>query len=443
MGHIVKGDHCMEHNENNRNQPYNEADREENLEENNSNLNETITNEGQHQSPPPIKPTKPRKPFRSALFGGITGGVISAIIVVLLFTTTNIIPLQNNSNTEVPNPADSDKTTEVTKTLASDDADTASDIEQASDAVVGVINLQQQDAWTQNQEAGTGSGIIYKKEDGKAYVVTNHHVVNNAKEVEVALNDDERIKAKVLGSDELTDLAVLQIDGSKINTVAKIGSSEDLKAGETVIAIGNPLGMEFANSLTRGIISGLNRSVSIDTNGDQQPDWITEVIQTDAAINPGNSGGALVNASGEVIGINSMKIAQQAVEGIGFAIPIDSALPIMEQLESKGEIARPVIGISTAPLNQVPPQYRNEIQLPEDIESGMVVADVQAGSPAEQAGLQQFDVITQIDGKDVTSILELRKYMYAETKVGDTIELEFYRDGKQQTTKLDLVEREE
>ncbi len=387
---------------------------------------------------------KPRgKSFPGALIGGLTGGIISAVIVAVLFLTS-VIPIPDGGgNTNGNSPAADEPAAQVTKTLASDDADTADDLSQAADAVVGVINLQQQDVWSQDKEAGSGSGIIYKKENGKAYVVTNQHVVKNAKEVEVALNDDQRIKAKVLGADELTDLAILEIDGKKINTVAKMGASENLKAGETVIAIGNPLGMEFANSLTKGIISGLNRSVSIDTNGDQQPDWITEVIQTDAAINPGNSGGALVNEDGEVIGINSMKIATQAVEGIGFAIPIDTALPIMKQLEDNGEVKRPVIGISTASLNQVPPQYRNKIQLPENIKGGMVIADVQGDSPAEEAGLKQFDVITKIDDKEVKSILELRKYMYSETKAGDTVKLEFYRDGKAHTTELNLAEREE
>src|SRR5699024_2199251 len=148
----------------------------------------------------------------------------------------------------------------------------------------------------------------------------------------------------------------------------------------------------------------------VDTNGDNQPDWITEVIQTDAAINPGNSGGALINMDGQVVGINSMKIAQSQVEGIGFAIPIDAALPIMEQLETTGEVARPFIGITTAPVSQVPLQYQNKVVLPEGIEGGMVVADVQAGSPADQAGLQQFDVITKIDEHEITTLLDLRKY---------------------------------
>ncbi|WP_240508035.1 S1C family serine protease [Virgibacillus indicus] len=378
----------------------------------------------------------------SALIGGVVGGVISAVIVVLLFTT-NVIPVGNSTGSSADTKGNNDSSTpEVIKTLSSENADTSTNIEETSEAVVGVVNLQKQSVWTQSQEAGTGSGIIYKKENGKAYIVTNQHVVEGAQEVEIVLNDDERVQAKVLGTDALTDLAVLEVNGEKIDTVANIGTSEGLKVGETVIAIGNPLGMNFANTVTKGIVSGLNRSVSIDTNGDARPDWVTEVIQTDAAINPGNSGGALVNSDGEVIGINSMKIAKQEVEGIGFAIPMDSALPIMEQLEQNGEIERPLIGISTASLNQVPPQYRSEIALPEDVKGGMVVADVQTGSSADTAGLQQFDVITKINGNEITSILELRKYLYSETKIGDTIEIEFYRDGKAQTAELQLQARE-
>lgn len=236
---------------------------------------------------------------------------------------------------------------------------------------------------------------------------------------------------------------MLEVDGASIDTVAKFGTADELAVGETVLAIGNPLGLDFANTVTKGIISGLNRTVEVDTNKDGQADWITEVLQTDAAINPGNSGGALVNSNGEVIGINSMKIAQGAVEGIGFAIPADAALPIMEQLETNGEISRPLIGISTASLNQVPPQYRYEINLPEDIKGGMVVADVQSGSPADAAGLQQFDVITKINGQEVTSILELRKYLYSETNIGDEIEIEYIRDGERQTTNIKLVEQTE
>ncbi|WP_284141687.1 trypsin-like peptidase domain-containing protein [Virgibacillus sp. LDC-1] len=385
-------------------------------------------------------PTNKIRGGKSGLIGGIVGGISSAIIVAMLFSF-QIIPIGADGNKDSGNGATSSDSPEIVKTMASDGAETAANIEEASHAVVGVINLQQQDIWTPSEEAGSGSGIIYKKKDGKAYIVTNHHVVEGAQEVEIVLHNDERIKAKVLGSDKLSDLAVLQTDGEKIDTVASLGSTKDVKVGDTVLAIGNPLGLEFANSLTKGIVSGMNRSVSIDTNGDRQPDWITEVIQTDAAINPGNSGGALVDGNGNVIGINSMKIARQEVEGIGFAIPVDAALPIMEQLESDGKVIRPFIGIGTAPLNQVPPQYRQNVQVPENVEGGMVIANVEPGSPADEAGLQQFDVITKINGENVTTILELRKYLYAETTVGDLINIEIYRGGKKEIIKLKLTDR--
>ncbi|MFD1038323.1 S1C family serine protease [Virgibacillus byunsanensis] len=377
------------------------------------------------------------------IWSGILGGVISAMIVVLLFTT-DMIPINEKVGGSSASTQTNEAETEsprIINTIASDNADVASNIDEASKAVVSVLNKQQKNIWAQSQEAGAGSGIIYKKENGKAYVVTNNHVVEGAETVEVVLKNDEHVEASVLGADALSDLAVLEIDGSKIDVIAELGSSGDLQIGETVIAIGNPLGMDLSGSVTRGIISGLERSIPIDTNGDNQPDWITEVIQTDAAINPGNSGGALVNADGKVIGINSMKIARQEVEGIGFAIPSDSALPIMEQLEKDGSIARPFIGVSTASLNQVPPQYRDQITLPEDIEGGMVVADVESGSPADRVGLQQFDIITKINDQEITSILDLRKYMYSETSIGDSIEMEYYRDGKPQTVEMELTER--
>lgn len=389
------------------------------------------------------KEPKPKKSGASALLSGLIGGIVAAVVVVLLFTS-NIIPLNNTNSEEATSANETESgTPEIAQTIATGNTDIASNIEEVSKAVVGITNLQQKSAWAPSQKVGSGSGIIYKKEDGKAYVVTNNHVVEGAEEVDVVLNNDDRIKAKVLGTDPLTDLAILQIDGKKIETVAKLGSSEEAKVGETVIAIGNPLGMNFANSVTKGIISGKERSVSIDINKDNQADWVTEVLQTDAAINPGNSGGALVNSEGEVIGINSMKIAKAAVEGIGFAIPIDTAIPIMKQLENKGEVARPFIGISTASLQQVPVQYREKIQLPKDVKGGMVIAGVQTGSPAAKAGLKQFDIITKINGQQIASILDLRKYLYTETKIGDTVELEVYRNGKAQTIELTLVEREQ
>lgn len=381
--------------------------------------------------------TGKKRQFLSLLMSGLLGGIISATIIIVLLIN-NLIPIQSNKQGNENITA----STTISNDLLNDLDLSDTKIEDTSKAIVGIINLQQQDIWSESQEVGAGSGIIYKKENGKAYIVTNNHVVENAKQVKVDIGNDEQVMANVIGSDKLTDLAVLEMDAKNVDTIATLGSSKDLEIGETVVAIGNPLGMDFAGSVTKGIISGLNRSIKVDTNGDNQPDWVTEVIQTDAAINPGNSGGALVNKDGEIIGINSMKIARQEVEGIGFAIPIDTALPIMEQLEKEGEITRPQIGISTVEMNQVPLEYQHKIILPEDKDAGMVIAQVQPGSPAEKAGLQQFDVITKINNQEIKSILDLRVYMYNETTVGDQLKMEFYRDGKPKTIELTLVSEE-
>ncbi|HLR16076.1 MAG TPA: trypsin-like peptidase domain-containing protein [Bacillota bacterium] len=385
------------------------------------------------------QPMKKKHSFMKGLFGGVLGGFISvAIIVLLLMNQVITIPQLNKTEHSGEQTTQVDPTDPNIAPVVAEDAD-ESDLSHVSEAVVGIINLQNNSVWDPQQEAGSGSGIVYKKENSKAYIVTNNHVVKNASEVEVDLNNEKRVQAKVIGVDELTDLAVLEVDGEHFPTVASLGSSDDLQVGSPVYAIGNPLGVDFSGSVTKGIISGLNRPVKVDTTGDRTPDWVMEVIQTDAAINPGNSGGALVNANGEVIGINSMKVNEQAVEGIGFAIPMDEAIPVIEQLENDGEVSRPFVGISGTHISQVPQQYVQNIQIPEDVEEGIVVANVQSGSPADDAGLQQYDFITEINGEAVTSMLDFKKYLYTETEVGDTIKFTFYRNGEKKTATSTLA----
>src|SRR5690625_1084792 len=194
-------------------------------------------------------------------------------------------------------------------------------------------------------EAGTGSGVIYKTDDEYAYIITNHHVIERADLIEVVLSDETTVEADLSGSDIFTDLAVLRIDGSNIDKDIERGSSDNLKVGEPAIAIVNQLGHMFSGSVTQGVISGTQRTILLNINKDGRADWQAEVIQTYAANNPGNSGGALINMDGPLIGINSMKINQSSVEGIGFAIPIDTAWPIIQELEETGEVTRPYIGI--------------------------------------------------------------------------------------------------
>ncbi|KGX93784.1 serine protease [Pontibacillus halophilus JSM 076056 = DSM 19796] len=351
-----------------------------------------------------------------------------------------------NSNATSQSSNSSNQVGNVVQTSVKSDISSA--VEGVQDAVVGVVNIQQQQQGLFNsdssqQNAGTGSGVIYKKEDGHAYIVTNHHVVEDAASVEIVLSDDTRVEAELLGSDVLTDLAVLKIDGSNVDTVASFASSDNVQVGEPAIAIGNPLGLEFSGSVTQGIISGLERTVPVDLNQDGAKDWQSEVIQTDAAINPGNSGGALININGEVIGINSMKISSSQVEGIGFAIPSAAALPIIEDLETEGKVVRPHIGIGTVNVSEVPAnQLKQEINLPQDISAGVLIAEVQPNSPANQAGLQKYDTIVAIDNEEVTSLIDLRKYVYEEKNIGDSVNLTFYRDGEKQTTTLELAEEQ-
>ncbi len=373
--------------------------------------------------------TENKQQEKKSYFGWLFKFTTSALIItVLLVAGTLTVFNYNESGGDTPN--------EVNATTQDKLADTEYNssvvqaVERASDAVVGVANYRQSSMFSESSQAGTGSGVIYKKEEGKAYVVTNHHVVEQAKAIEVILSNGDKVKAKLLGSDPLTDLAVLKMDADKVNQVAQFGSSDDLKVGETAIAIGNPLGMKFAGSVTKGIISGKDRTMPVDLNKDGNVDWKTDVLQTDAAINPGNSGGALINMQGEVIGINSMKIAKEQVEGLGFAIPTSTALPIIEDLEKNGEVTRPYMGIQTRDLSSISNKHlQGTLKLPKDVQSGVLVGGVQKGSPAADAGLKKYDAIVKVDGQKVESLVDLRKYLYEEKSVGNSIEIQFYRNG--------------
>lgn len=320
-------------------------------------------------------------------------------------------------------------------------------VEEVTPSVVGVVNLQSQsNFWEEqngSQEAGVGSGVIYKKEDGSAYVVTNNHVIEGASEIEVVLSDETRIPAELIGGDVFSDLAVLKMSDEDVTQVAKIGSSDNLQVGEPAIAIGNPLGLRFAGSVTQGIISGKQRAIPQDFNNDGTEDWQSEVIQTDAAINPGNSGGALINIDGQLIGINSMKVAQSSVEGIGFAIPIDAAKPLIDELEEFGQVNRAFIGIEAYGLNEVPTsEWKTTLNLPDGVNSGLYIRSITQMSPASKAGLEPLDVITQLDGEPVENIIDLRKYLYKEKDPGDELEITYYRDGEENQTTITLGTQE-
>ncbi|WP_217587435.1 S1C family serine protease [Lentibacillus saliphilus] len=378
-------------------------------------------------------------------------GIVIGVLLVILISPSignnmfNQGVSDDRSNEQVADQSDSEHVPENINREITYDVNTkiTEVVKHVSPTVVGVINIQQQDGfWNQQMEgseAGTGSGVIYKLEGGTAYIVTNHHVIEGADTVEIVLSDETHLEAAIVGSDLFSDLAVLKMDSDLIEQAIAIGSSESVKVGEPAIAIGNPLGMAFSGSVTQGVISGKQRTIPQDFNMDGRPDWQAEVIQTDAAINPGNSGGALINIEGQLIGINSMKISQSNVEGIGFAIPIDSALPIIKELEEKGDVTRPYMGVELYSLEEVPQaEWQTTLRLPTDVEGGVYIWSVERLSPADQAGLQQLDVIVALDDKPVTNIIELRKILYQEKEIGDDVKVTYYRDGERQEKTMKL-----
>ena len=293
-------------------------------------------------------------------------------------------------------------------------------------AVVGITNKAYvRDFFnrTQLMERGTGSGVIYDK---AGYIATNNHVVEGASEIIVSLPDGRTVKGKVLGADAVTDLAVVKIDADNL-TVATFGDSDTLQVGEPAIAIGNPLGLEFRGSVTAGVISALNRSIEV---GERK----FNLIQTDAAINPGNSGGALVNADGEVVGINSAKVAVSGVEGIGFAIPINTAKPILQELAERGRIARPYLGASLMD-QEIADRYGFEINL----HGGIFLVKVVPGSPAAKADIRPGDIILSFNGNKVMFAFVLRTAL-SKCKVGDRAEVTIMRNGQRESRTVVLEE---
>lgn len=282
-----------------------------------------------------------------------------------------------------------------------------------------------------------GSGVIFEKTGGVARIVTNNHVVDGATSYQVVMTGGERKSAKVVGKDRITDLAVLEVDAAGIKDMAAFGDSDLLQPGETAISIGNPLGLNYSQTVTVGVISSpkvLLPSLVDEAGG---VEWEMDLIQTDAAINQGNSGGALVSLDGKVIGINSMKLADTGLEGLGFAIPINDVKTIIEELIRDQRIRRPYIGVSTVPLASFM-EGTEVLKLPADVKQGAVV--LEASGPAKNAGLKTNDIIIEMDGQPIDGTLSLRKYLYNQKKIGDKLKITYYRAGKKAAVTLVLEE---
>ena len=356
------------------------------------------------------------------------------------FTTLQFSQKQNSGTTT---------TTTVSKTAVKNENSTTQAVDKVKDAVVSVITYSSnsQNSLLGSDETDTdtnaeqvyseGSGVIYKKEGDTAYLVTNTHVINGAKKVDIRLADGTKVPGEIVGSDTYSDIAVVKIAADKVTTVAEFGDSSQLTVGETAIAIGSPLGSEYANTVTQGIVSSLNRNVSLKSEDGQAIS--TNAIQTDTAINPGNSGGPLINIQGQVIGITSSKIASNggtSVEGLGFAIPANDVINIIKQLEKDGKVTRPALGIHMVNLSNLSTTDLQKLKLPGNVTSGVAVRSVQKNMPAN-GHLQQYDVITKIDDKAISSTTELQSALYSHS-IGDSMTVTYYRDGKEETTTIKL-----
>ena len=374
-------------------------------------------------------------------------GQLLVVILISFFSgvlgTFTTLQLSQKQNTNPTN------TTTVSKTAVKNENSTTQAVDKVKDAVVSVITYSansqnslfgstETDTDTNTEQVSSeGSGVIYKKEGNFAYLVTNTHVINGAKKVDIRLADGTKVPGEIVGSDTYSDIAVVKIAADKVTTVAEFGDSDQLTVGETAIAIGSPLGSEYANTVTQGIVSSLNRNVSLKSEDGQAIS--TKAIQTDTAINPGNSGGPLINIQGQVIGITSSKIATNggtSVEGLGFAIPSNDAINIINQLEKNGKVTRPALGIQMVNLSNLSSTDLQRLNVPSSVTAGVVVRSVITSMPAN-GHLQQYDVITKVDDKAISSTTELQSALYSHS-IGDSMTITYYRNGKEETTTIKL-----
>ena len=289
------------------------------------------------------------------------------------------------------------------------------------------------------EAASTGTGFVYEKDDKYGYVLTNAHVVSGGTNVQGMLSNNEKVKLTILGTDTYTDIAVLRMDAKDVLKVASIGTSKNTKIGNTVFTVGSPLGSSYAGTVTKGILSGKDRLIetSTSTNGLSSESYTVKVLQTDAAISPGNSGGPLVNLAGDVIGITSLKLVDEKVEGMGFAIPIEDVLTYVDTLEKGEKIKRPVLGVQILDMTNKYLLYRYNIQIDSKVTNGIILMGIEDGYPAANAGLKKGDIITKVNGEDVTTSSGFKYELY-KYNVGDEIELTYYRDGKENKVKVKL-----
>lgn len=326
-------------------------------------------------------------------------------------------------------------------------SDTTSVVDEVSDSVVGIVvyqnstnNIFGYSNSSSESQSGSGSGVIYEITGKYTYSITNHHVIDGANKVQVVFSNNEYVDASVVGSDEYSDVAILKCQPSFDVEAIDLGDSSLLDKGETVLAIGSPLGIQYSGTVTQGIVSAIDRTVSVDLNDDNVDDWDMNVIQTDAAINPGNSGGALVNMKGELVGITNMKFSDESVEGMGFAIPINDVISVAKQIRTNGKVSHPVIGVSSVSLNDYSAYELQRYGVKVSVNEGIYVVKLTANGPASKAGIQEGDVIVKLDGEDITTYKSFLTALYSH-QAGDKVKVVVNRNGSEKTFEVTLAEK--
>ena len=364
-----------------------------------------------------------------------TNGLFKIVITLLVVASLGMnVFLFTKVNKSSSSGSSSNKNTTVENVNYDVKSSTTDVIEKVNSSVVGVL------VYANGTASGSGSGVVYRVDGKTAYIITNAHVVSGATDVQVVFSNKESVNATIVGSDTYSDIAVLKLTADFDMTAIKCGDSSLLDQGETVLAIGSPLGIEYAGTVTQGIVSGIDRTVSVDLNDDGQEDWDMNVIQTDAAINPGNSGGALVNMAGELVGITSMKLSNTSVEGMGFALPINDVITSVEQIIENGKVTRPQIGISGVSLSGYSSYQLRYYRINTDLTDGIYVSRVTSGGAASKAGIQEVDIIVKFDGKEVTTYKSFLTELYSK-EPGDKVSVVVNRNGTEKTIEVTLGEQ--
>ena len=364
-----------------------------------------------------------------------TNGLFKIVITLLVVASLGMnVFLFTKVNKSSSSGSSSNKNATVENVNYDVKSSTTDVIEKVNSSVVGVL------VYANGTASGSGSGVVYRVDGKTAYIITNAHVVSGATDVQVVFSNKESVNATIVGSDTYSDIAVLKLTADFDMTAIKCGDSSLLDQGETVLAIASPLGIEYAGTVTQGIVSGIDRTVSVDLNDDGQEDWDMNVIQTDAAINPGNSGGALVNMAGELVGITSMKLSNTSVEGMGFALPINDVITSVEQIIENGKVTRPQIGISGVSLSGYSSYQLRYYRINTDLTDGIYVSRVTSGGAASKAGIQEGDIIVKFDGKEVTTYKSFLTELYSK-EPGDKVSVVVNRNGTEKTIEVTLGEQ--